>query len=325
MAIRVLGVDGGRFVADPFGVAGARMYRTGDLVRWTRDGELVFVGRADDQVKIRGFRVEPGEVEAVLGSHPGVSRAVVVARDGVGGTQLVAYASGMGGVLPDGNELRGFLASRLPEFMVPAAVMVLDGIPLTVNGKLDRRALPEPEFLGDAYRAPRNLHEEMLAGLFAEVLEVDQVGLDDGFFALGGHSLLATRSPHASGRCSASRVPIRAVFREPDRSRTDTLADPQPAGADPGDRKAPPRKQLPLSFAQRRLWFLHRFQGPSATYNVPMRLRLHETPGHRRAGVRDRATWCGDTKACEPSSPRLTALRCNRYWMPRRSVSLSTC
>ncbi|OEJ61347.1 hypothetical protein BGM19_28355 [Streptomyces agglomeratus] len=271
------GLTAGRFVADPFGGAGSRMYRTGDLVRWTRDGELVFVGRADDQVKIRGFRVEPGEVEAVLGSHPEVSRAVVVAREGVGGKQLVAYAAGIGGGLPDRERLREFLASQLPEFMVPAAVMVLDALPLTVNGKLDRRALPEPEFSGDTYRAPRNLHEEILAGLFAEVLDLDQVGIDDGFFTLGGHSLLATRLTSRIRSVLGIEVPIRAVFENPTvAGLTPWLAHNRPvqipvvAGPRP--------KQLPLSFAQRRLWFLHRFEGPSATYNVPMRLRLQTQP-----------------------------------------------
>ncbi|WP_439794514.1 amino acid adenylation domain-containing protein [Streptomyces agglomeratus] len=271
------GLTAPRFVADPFGGAGSRMYRTGDLVRWTRDGELVFVGRADDQVKIRGFRVEPGEVEAVLGSHPEVSRAVVVAREGVGGKQLVAYAAGIGGGLPDRERLREFLASQLPEFMVPAAVMVLDALPLTVNGKLDRRALPEPEFSGDTYRAPRNLHEEILAGLFAEVLDLDQVGIDDGFFTLGGHSLLATRLTSRIRSVLGIEVPIRAVFENPTvAGLTPWLAHNRPvqipvvAGPRP--------KQLPLSFAQRRLWFLHRFEGPSATYNVPMRLRLQTQP-----------------------------------------------
>ncbi|MFI9523391.1 amino acid adenylation domain-containing protein, partial [Streptomyces narbonensis] len=262
------GLTAGRFVADPFGVAGSRMYRTGDLVRWTREGELVFVGRADDQVKIRGFRVEPGEIETVLGSHPGVSRTVVVARDGVGGKQLVAYAAGIDGILPDGQELRRFLASRLPEFMVPAAVVVLDELPLTVNGKLDRRALPEPAFTGDTYRAPRNLPEEMLAGLFAEVLGLDQVGIDDSFFALGGHSLLATRLTSRIRTVLGTEVPIRAVFDNP------TVAGLAPSLTHNKPVQIPlvakPRpEQLPLSFAQRRLWFLHRFEGPSATYNVP--------------------------------------------------------
>ncbi|OEJ44140.1 hypothetical protein AR457_08520 [Streptomyces agglomeratus] len=271
------GLTAGRFVADPFGGAGSRMYRTGDLVRWTRDGELVFVGRADDQVKIRGFRVEPGEVEAVLGSHPDVSRAVVVARDGAGGKQLVAYAAGIGGGLPDRERLREFLASQLPEFMVPAAVMVLDALPLTVNGKLDRRALPEPEFSGDTYRAPRNLHEEILAGLFAEVLDLDQVGIDDGFFTLGGHSLLATRLTSRTRSVLGIEVPIRAVFENPtvaglapQLTKVRPVQIPVTAGPRP--------EQLPLSFAQRRLWFLHRFEGPSATYNVPMRLRLQTQP-----------------------------------------------
>ncbi|CAM5373110.1 hypothetical protein SNARM312S_08027 [Streptomyces narbonensis] len=271
------GLTAGRFVADPFGVAGSRMYRTGDLVRWTREGELVFVGRADDQVKIRGFRVEPGEIETVLGSHPGVSRTVVVARDGVGGKQLVAYAAGIDGILPDGQELRRFLASRLPEFMVPAAVVVLDELPLTVNGKLDRRALPEPAFTGDTYRAPRNLPEEMLAGLFAEVLGLDQVGIDDSFFALGGHSLLATRLTSRIRTVLGTEVPIRAVFDNP------TVAGLAPSLTHNKPVQIPlvakPRpEQLPLSFAQRRLWFLHRFEGPSATYNVPMRLRLDTQP-----------------------------------------------
>ncbi|MBC2908358.1 phosphopantetheine-binding protein, partial [Streptomyces cupreus] len=209
------GLTAGRFVADPFGGAGSRMYRTGDLVRWTPEGELVFVGRADDQVKIRGFRVEPGEVETVLVSHPHVSAAVVAARDGAGGKQLVAYAAGVGGALPDSEELRSFLTSQLPQFMVPAAVVVLDELPLTVNGKLDRRALPEPDFSGDTYRAPRNLHEEILAGLFTEVLDTGQIGIDDNFFALGGHSLLATRLTSRIRSVLGAEVPIRAVFENP--------------------------------------------------------------------------------------------------------------
>ncbi|MEU8502456.1 amino acid adenylation domain-containing protein, partial [Streptomyces lavendulae] len=258
------GLTAARFVADPLGGVGARMYRTGDLVRWNRDGELVFVGRADDQVKIRGFRVEPGEVEAVLGSHPDVSRAVVVARDSAGGKQLVAYAAGNDGILPDGQELRGFLAARLPEFMVPAAVVTLTDIPLTVNGKLDRRALPEPQFTSDTHRAPRNLHEEILAQLFAEVLEISQVGIDDGFFTLGGHSLLATRLTSRIRSVLGIEIPIRTVFENP------TVASLAPQLTDAGPIRIPvvarPRPpQLPLSFAQRRLWFLHRFEGPSAT------------------------------------------------------------
>nr|WP_256098547.1 condensation domain-containing protein [Streptomyces agglomeratus] len=155
--------------------------------------------------------------------------------------------------------------------------MVLDALPLTVNGKLDRRALPEPEFSGDTYRAPRNLHEEILAGLFAEVLDLDQVGIDDGFFTLGGHSLLATRLTSRIRSVLGIEVPIRAVFENPTvAGLTPWLAHNRPvqipvvAGPRP--------KQLPLSFAQRRLWFLHRFEGPSATYNVPMRLRLQTQP-----------------------------------------------
>ncbi|MET9608864.1 amino acid adenylation domain-containing protein [Streptomyces sp. NPDC006512] len=203
-----------RFVADPYGPAGARMYRTGDLARWNAEGQLEYVGRDDAQVKVRGFRIEPGEVEATLTAHPEVDQAVVIARQGAGtGKRLVAYVVASGGTATE--DIRRFTAERLPEFMVPSAFVLLDRLPLMPNGKLDRSALPEPEFTGAPYRAPRNAREETLAALFAEVLGVDRVGIDDSFFELGGHSLLATRLISRARTEMGTEIPIRKVFDLP--------------------------------------------------------------------------------------------------------------
>ncbi|MEU3626770.1 non-ribosomal peptide synthetase [Amycolatopsis coloradensis] len=192
-----LGANGStsqRFVANPF-APGTRMYRTGDLARWTEQGELVFAGRADSQVKIRGYRVEPGEIESALAEVPFVAQAVVVAREErPGEKRLIAYVTAEAGRELDSGAVREHLAARLPEFMVPAVVLVLDGFPLTLNGKIDRAALPTPEFTGKpAGREPRTETERVLCGLFAEILGVDRVGADDGFFELGGDSILSMR------------------------------------------------------------------------------------------------------------------------------------
>ncbi|TRV75787.1 amino acid adenylation domain-containing protein, partial [Streptomyces sp. 130] len=267
------GLTAGRFVADPFAAAGSRMYRTGDLVRWNADGDLEFLGRTDDQVKVRGFRVELGEIEAVLAEHPGLARAVVTLRT-EGGPRLVAHVVPAAGHDIQPDTLRAWVRDRLPASMVPSAIVVLDALPLTPNGKLDRRALPAPEHRPTAPgRAPRSAVEHQLAGLFAEVLGVPEAGLDDDFFDLGGHSLLGTRLIARARSVLGVELRLSDLFDAPTvarlAARVDAAGRARPAL---GRRERP--ETVPLSFAQRRLWFLHRMEGPSATYNIPLALRL---------------------------------------------------
>ncbi|MFJ2576630.1 amino acid adenylation domain-containing protein [Kitasatospora aureofaciens] len=273
------GLSAERFVADPFAGSGQRMYRTGDLVRWNTDGDgavLEFAGRVDDQVKIRGFRIELGEIESALAAHEKIDRAVVLVREPVpGDKRLVAYLVPVAGAeVPKPAVLREFASAALPDYMVPSAFVALDELPLTPNGKLDRKALPEPDTLAEpAGRGPRTPQEEILCALFAELLGVAAVGVDDVFFDLGGHSLLATRL--------VTRV--RAVFGA-DLSMREVFETPTPAGiarrlsgAVRGRQalEAEPRpERVPLSFAQRRLWFLDRFEGTKSIYNVPLTVRL---------------------------------------------------
>ena len=265
------GLTGSRFVACPFGGPGTRMYRTGDLVCWGVDAQLQYVGRADEQVKIRGYRIELGEVQAALAGLDGVEQAVVIAReDRPGDKRLVGYVTGT----VDPAQARAVLAERLPAYMVPAAVMVLEALPLTVNGKLNRQALPAPEYRDvDRYRAPSTPTEEILAGIYAQVLGVERVGVDDSFFDLGGDSLSAMRLVDAVNAGLHAQVTVRAVFEAP------TVAQLAPrVGAEAG-RYAPlvPAERpavVPLSFAQNRLWFIDQLQGPSPIYNLPMSLRL---------------------------------------------------
>ncbi|MFD1119771.1 non-ribosomal peptide synthetase [Sphaerisporangium aureirubrum] len=269
------GLTAERFVACPFGLGG-RMYRTGDLARWTSTGELMFAGRADDQVKIRGFRVEPGEIETVLAGHPAVGQVAVVARqDQPGVKRLIAYVVSSGAVV-DGEVLRGFATERLPEYMVPSAVLVLDALPVTVNGKLDRAALPAPRFGGQDGRAPATPVEAAMCRLFAEVLDLDHVGADDSFFDLGGDSLLAMRLAVRVRAVLGAEVSLREVFGARTVAGLAGLVDGRRGGARAAlvarERTGP----VPLSFGQRRMWFLNRLTeaGAGAGYNVPMALRL---------------------------------------------------
>ena len=265
-----------RFVACPFGGPGERMYRSGDLARWRADGSLEYQGRADDQVKIRGFRIELGEVEAVLGAQAGVAQAAVVVReDRPGDRRMVGYAvpAGDAGLLP--AELRTAVATVLPDYMVPSALVVVDGLPLTANGKLDRRALPAPDYSGaSAGRSPRSPLEVSLCAIFAEVLGVAQVGVDDGFFELGGHSLLAISLTSRVRSVLGLELSVREVFEFP---TVAGIAQRLDGGSGQVRRALVPAERperVPLSFAQRRLWFIGQLEGPSAVYNVPLVLGL---------------------------------------------------
>jgi amino acid adenylation domain-containing protein len=265
------------FVPDPFAAApGARLYRTGDLARWRSDGRLDFLGRLDQQVKIRGFRVEPGEIEARLQAQPGLRAAAVILReDRPGDGRLVAYVTAEPGASLDGAALRRALARDLPDYMTPSAVVVIDALPLTPSGKLDRRALPAPDLApAAAGRAPRTPRETVLAALFAELLGLSQVDIDTSFFDLGGHSLLATRLVSRIRTVLGVSLPIRAVFETPTVAGLACAMDTEQDVGRPVLGPMPRPDALPLSPAQQRLWFLSRLEGPSATYNIPLALSL---------------------------------------------------
>ncbi|MFB8037705.1 amino acid adenylation domain-containing protein [Streptomyces sp. NPDC056004] len=273
-----------RFVADPYGPAGTRMYRTGDLVRWNLEGSLEYLGRADQQVKLRGFRIELGEIESALTAQEAVGQATVVVReDRPGDKRLAAYLVAAEGARIDTDAVHREISGALPEYMVPSAFVVLDEIPLTTNGKVDRRALPAPQQLADTGgRAPRTPAEEVLCGLFAAVLGLPSVTIDDHFFRRGGHSLLATRLISRIRAVWETEITIRDLFQY---ATVAQLAE-RIAAEGSGERRPPLMAEerpeiVPLSSAQQRLWFLDQMEGPSATYNIPLALRLKGPLDHR--------------------------------------------
>jgi amino acid adenylation domain-containing protein len=274
-----------RFVPNPFAEEqGARLYRTGDLARYLSDGRIDYLGRADHQVKVRGFRIELEEINARLGQHPSVREAVVdVREDGVAGKRLVAYVVSKHGEVCAWSDLRAFLKESFPEHMVPSACVVLDALPLTPNGKVDRKALPapaaQPHAEDDAtYTVPSGAVEELLAGVWAEVLGVEGVGAHDNFFDIGGHSLLATRVVSRVRTLFDVELPLRSIFEAQTLAELAAVID----AAREGGRRVtlspvtPVRRdaELPLSFAQQRLWFFDQLEPDNPFYNVPVALRL---------------------------------------------------
>lgn len=285
-----------KFIPDPFsGLAAERLYKTGDLARYLPDGNIEFLGRIDHQVKINGLRIELGEVEVVLSNHPAVREAVVMAReDARGENRLVAYIEIDGRTEPSTSELRAYIKEKLPDYMIPSAFVILDAFPLTSNGKVDRRALPAPdnalrEFQQDR-SVPRNIFEEMLAGVWAKVLGTDEVGIHANFFELGGNSILATQVTSRISESFQVELPLRSIFESPTVAQLAGLVEQMRAAesnvtiipVETVSRQA----ALPLSFAQQRLWFLHQLEPDSPAYNMFMAFRLSgklDTPALERA------------------------------------------
>ncbi|TMC01083.1 MAG: amino acid adenylation domain-containing protein, partial [Chloroflexi bacterium] len=314
-----------RFVPDPFSGDGGRLYRTGDLVRWREDGNLEFLGRLDDQVKIRGHRIEPGEVESVLGQHPGVRKTVVlVRRDPLGRKRLVAYVVGEG---LGAAGYRGYLRERLPEYLVPSAFVELAELPLRANGKVDRQRLPEPGWEAERgeYEAPRDEVEAALAGVWSEVLRVERVGVHDNFFELGGDSIASIRVVSRVRQALGAELPVRAVFTTPTiAGLADQVREAGASGA-PALEPRPADAEAVLSYAQQRLWFLDQFAPGSSEYNVPLGLRLQgalDEPALRRAldGVVARHRVLRTSFGLERGEPRLVVRE--RAEVPWQAVDL---
>jgi amino acid adenylation domain-containing protein len=272
-----------RFVKDPFsGSPGARLYRTGDRVRYLPDGTLLFLGRIDFQVKIRGFRIELGEIESALAAHVGVKDAVVLAQDdGAGNRRLVAYVVPRPMEGPSPAEAQAYLAQRLPDYMVPGVVHILSALPLTPNGKIDRKALlaiEEEHGADELPVAPRNPVEEVLAGIWGDVFEREAIGIHERFNDLGGHSLLAIQIIARARDAFDVQIPLRAIFEAPtiaelSRRIAELRLEGEPHAAPPLQR-APRDRDLPLSFAQERLWLLDQLEPNKAAYNVFSGVRL---------------------------------------------------
>ncbi|WLA02847.1 non-ribosomal peptide synthase/polyketide synthase [Xanthomonas translucens] len=277
------GLTAERFVPDPFAEHhGERMYKTGDLARWRADGSLEYLGRNDEQVKLRGFRIELGEIQAALRSCDGVRQAAVVVReDNTGDKRLVAYVVGDDEVVLNAEALRTQLGARLPDYMLPAAYVPLAALPLTANGKLDRRALPAPDadaLATQAYVAPEDEREILLADLWHELLGVERVGRYDNFFALGGHSLLAVRLISRIRTSLGLELPLATVFAQPRLADLAQALDSVAASALPAIVPVDRSQPLPLSFAQQRLWFLAQLDAQAdLAYLMPNGLRLRGT------------------------------------------------
>ncbi|MEH1943735.1 MAG: amino acid adenylation domain-containing protein [Nostoc sp.] len=292
-----------KFIFNPFSSeTGARLYKTGDLARYLSDGNIEFLGRIDHQVKIRGFRIELGEIEAILGQHPALTQTLVIAREDVpGDKRLVAYVVASPEQIPSQVELRRFLETRLPEYMVPSFFVFLDTLPLNPNGKIDRRALPAPDTSDirlSTFVPPQNSTEEVLAGIWAKILRLEQVGIHDNFFELGGHSLLATQVMSLVRQVFRIEIPLQLLFENPTIA---TLAQAMPTATrngnaqnqtsenDPQNQTIPQitnRESVPLSFAQQRIWFLEQLEPNSPAYIVSNAQRL---TGKLNVGVLQRS------------------------------------
>ena len=281
-------LTGERFVPDGYGAeSGGRLYRTGDMVRWRGDGNLEFMGRKDEQVKLRGYRIELGEIEAVLLKHEQIGQAVVVLREDQRGDKgLVGYVVRRGEREIEEAEVRGWLEQQLPEYMVPGELVELEKIPLTGNGKVDRKALPKPEGRRgkrEEERRERTAVEELVAGIWSEVLKVEAVGLEENFFQLGGHSLLATQVVSRVRKVFGVELELRSLFEGPMVSKiAEEIEKRLKAEGSGRGRKEEGRKlervsregELELSFAQQRLWFIDQLEPGSSAYNVPLGVRL---------------------------------------------------
>jgi acyl carrier protein len=266
-----------KFVPNPYGKAGERMYRTGDRVSWKKEGWLEFLGRQDQQVKVRGYRIELEEIGAVLAEVGGVKQALAMVReDTKGDKRLVGYVAGEGA---EEGQLLEHLRRRLPEYMVPGAIVVLDEFPLTENGKVDRRGLPAPEYgekRGEEERGKTPI-EEMVMGIWREVLKVERMGVEESFFELGGHSLLATQVMSRVRKAFGIELPLRVLFEGP---TIREMAEQVEQGLGRGEKREAPamvaisrEQRLPLSFAQQRLWFIDQLEPGSSVYNVPFAVR----------------------------------------------------